>query len=775
MDINLIQCLNDIIGGVIIKKWILAVFSIIVVIILLLALILISIPESEKKKEEKERINAVIITPKEGEIFSTNDDITFSADTSQDLDNEFSYVWSSNISGGFGYRHIMNYKLVEGNHQITLKVISENGFENISVVNITVYPIPYVIIDSPTIDRDYYSTELIIFNGSNSTSKFSSKLNYTWTSDVDGVLGNSKIITTKLSLGTHTITLEVYDGLSKNQEQLIIEVIQNNPPIAAIKSPKYNEIFLLNSAIFFDGSSCFDPDHHTLFFNWTSNLDGLIGTEESFYITLSPGTHIIVMEVNDNYGCSAEISTVLTVNTPPTADAGFDLQVELGEKVIFDGSNSSDADGDELIFSWDFGDGNKSIGEKVYHTFQKEGIYNVTLTVDDGKKGIEYDYIEVKVIYIFRGPGIYGYVYNNKTLEPIKGMRIYAEKDDWYDYFYNITYSNNTGYYEFYTPEGYIWLRCYSDKYYTYYANVSVSKKGIVRKDIYLDPIPPRTAKVFGYVYDNLTKEPIYDADVELYDDKGFYNLTYTDEFGYYELKAPPGEFILYCYAWDWDIDYVSYVVEITLKDHQNLRYDIYLKRTIPDENNISYEFSSSNWDRVTQTYRTIIYSYTQYIRSDMDENDDGEVTESEVSLYELEMETWYEIFYADFTTDDSFMVDNITYKYVTNSVDIEFKGAVGPVTSENPITAILKMDLKSNHTIPISDSHNVQLIVNYDDSSNTYIYYIKFPNLFEMTNYTEEVNISISGSNLVRIDPTAGPDWWYWEEEIILEVTRKV
>lgn len=52
--------------------------------------------------------------------------------------------------------------------------------------------------------------------------------------------------------------------------------------------------------------------------------------------------------------------------------------------VIFDGSGSSDPEGDGLTFSWNFGDGNASVQPSPTHTYTQEGAYTVSLTVSDG-------------------------------------------------------------------------------------------------------------------------------------------------------------------------------------------------------------------------------------------------------------------------------------------------------------------------------------------------------------------------------------------------------
>ncbi|MEM2870249.1 MAG: PKD domain-containing protein [Thermoplasmata archaeon] len=78
---------------------------------------------------------------------------------------------------------------------------------------------------------------------------------------------------------------------------------------------------------------------------------------------------------------------VHVVNHPPTAVPGPKRTTRVYAPVMFDGSASSDPDGDELFFSWDFGDGTTATGMKVNHTYTRAGSYNVTLNVSDGGQG----------------------------------------------------------------------------------------------------------------------------------------------------------------------------------------------------------------------------------------------------------------------------------------------------------------------------------------------------------------------------------------------------
>jgi serine protease len=72
------------------------------------------------------------------------------------------------------------------------------------------------------------------------------------------------------------------------------------------------------------------------------------------------------------------------INHPPVADVGGPYSAIVGSSIAFNGSGSYDPDGDPLTYNWDFGDGSTGNGESPTHTYAEVGVYNVTLTVNDG-------------------------------------------------------------------------------------------------------------------------------------------------------------------------------------------------------------------------------------------------------------------------------------------------------------------------------------------------------------------------------------------------------
>ena len=89
-------------------------------------------------------------------------------------------------------------------------------------------------------------------------------------------------------------------------------------------------------------------------------------------------------EFNNTYeGIYLDDVQIIANNYKPIANAGGPYINESGLTITFDGSETYDADGDPLIYSWYFGDNKYGNGKIIKHTYDKPGIYNVTMSVND--------------------------------------------------------------------------------------------------------------------------------------------------------------------------------------------------------------------------------------------------------------------------------------------------------------------------------------------------------------------------------------------------------
>jgi PKD repeat protein len=108
-------------------------------------------------------------------------------------------------------------------------------------------------------------------------------------------------------------------------------------------------------------------------------------------LVLSPGSYawefipVAGQSFTDNGGGNCHGAPQLT-NQAPAGDPGGPYTGDEGAPVAFDGSNSSDPDGDlPVTYGWDFGDGSTGTGETPSHTFAQNGSYTVSLVVTDAK------------------------------------------------------------------------------------------------------------------------------------------------------------------------------------------------------------------------------------------------------------------------------------------------------------------------------------------------------------------------------------------------------
>jgi PKD repeat protein len=71
-------------------------------------------------------------------------------------------------------------------------------------------------------------------------------------------------------------------------------------------------------------------------------------------------------------------------NAPPAASAGGPYAGLRGQSIAFDGSGSSDPEGQALTYAWTFSDGGAASGANPTHAFAALGVHTATLVVSDG-------------------------------------------------------------------------------------------------------------------------------------------------------------------------------------------------------------------------------------------------------------------------------------------------------------------------------------------------------------------------------------------------------
>ncbi len=175
----------------------------------------------------------------------------------------------------------------------------------------------------------------------------------------------------------------------------------NEPPNVEAVVTTFNAT--VGQTITFDASASNDPDGTIVSYLWEFG-DGATSDQPLVdHAYASPGTYTVVVTVTDDDGASAQASGEIVVtgvaNTPPVAAIQRSpLDVAVGTIVMFDGTQSTDVDGQVVAYQWNFGDGVESPLPVTEHAYALAGTFNVSLTVtdNDGATGQRTTVVEVR-------------------------------------------------------------------------------------------------------------------------------------------------------------------------------------------------------------------------------------------------------------------------------------------------------------------------------------------------------------------------------------------
>jgi hypothetical protein len=216
-------------------------------------------------------------------------------------------------------------------------------------------------------------------------------------------------------MGDYLIQLIVTDskGRESPPDTVVISTC-NTAPVAAAGPDQ--ALLVRYTTVQLNGTQSYDDEGDSFFHEWAfvhkpdgsqAVLSDAASAAPTFVADLY-GDYVIRLTVIDIFGAVSEPDevTVSFTNVKPVANAGANQAVVVGQKVILDGSASSDANGDPLTFNWSFvskpPDSQAALAapEAVQTTFQPDlpGTYVLSLVVDDGLINSDPSNMTVEVI-----------------------------------------------------------------------------------------------------------------------------------------------------------------------------------------------------------------------------------------------------------------------------------------------------------------------------------------------------------------------------------------
>jgi len=321
---------------------------------------------------------------------TTGTAVTLDGSGSADPDGTIaSYAWNfGNGSSGSGVSPSATYAGA-GTFTVTLTVTDDAGATSAPAttsvtVSVGLQP-PVAVAGGP------YSGSVgipVAFSGTGSQDPDGSIVSWAWNFG-DGNSGSGPSPTHAYATGgTFTVTLTVTDNDNLTDTATATVNITDGsgmqPPVADAGGPYTGTT---GFAIPFDGSTSADPDGAIVSYDWTFGDGGSASGSQPMHAYAAAGTYTVTLTVTDDTGRTGSASTTARVTDPvnqaPAADAGGPYSTEPGSAVSFDGTGSSDPDGNILTWDWDFGDGSVGSGATPTHAYATAGDYTVTLVVTD--------------------------------------------------------------------------------------------------------------------------------------------------------------------------------------------------------------------------------------------------------------------------------------------------------------------------------------------------------------------------------------------------------
>ena len=290
-------------------------------------------------------------------------------------------------------------------------------------------------------NQNVRTNTVITLDGTQSSDANGDQLTYLWTltspatstaSLVDATTAAPKF-TADID-GRYIATLVVSDGiLSSAASTVQINASTTNSTPTANAGVDQN--VLIDNLVTLDGSSSQDANGDLLTYQWSlttapAGSTAVIANATTVNASFTPelvGTYVAQLVVSDGTQASTADTVTIEVtdgNSAPVANAGTDFYVKTGSVALLDGSASSDANGDGLLYTWGFVSrptgsaatlDNNSVVNPSF-TGDLQGSYVLSLVVSDTMASSVADNVLVKVadgeIRLREKEGVFGNTFN---------------------------------------------------------------------------------------------------------------------------------------------------------------------------------------------------------------------------------------------------------------------------------------------------------------------------------------------------------------------------
>jgi hypothetical protein len=308
-----------------------------------------------------------------------------------------------------------------GSYTFNLRVKDDSEFSNTDQVTVIASSTGsnQIPVADAGFDRTVNTNTLVTLDGSNSADADGNTLTYRWSMTEKPArsittLANSSTVTPTFTPdvnGHYTFSLIVNDSIENSAADTITITASNVTPQADAGGDQNANT---GAVITLNGSNSSDADGNALSYQWT--IDESPNTSQvslsnpqmanPTFIPDLDGTYQFSLVVNDGVAASSSDAVIITAsNIAPVSNAGSDATVGYNTLTTLDGTNSTDADNNVLIYQWTI----KSTPDGANITLNDDtaaqptftpivlGDYRFDLTVNDGRVDGNVDTVTITV------------------------------------------------------------------------------------------------------------------------------------------------------------------------------------------------------------------------------------------------------------------------------------------------------------------------------------------------------------------------------------------
>ena len=331
----------------------------------------------------------------EGQLLS----FTTSA-TDVGVNDTLTYVWDIGDGNTVAGANVTYTYPDDGVFTVTVTVTDDAGASDTSSSVVTVNNVAPTV-DSLVGDLAGFEGQLLSWSATGSDVGLADTITFAWDFGDGGTATGTQADHAYANEGQYVVTVTVTDDDGDSSSQtLTVQVANVAPVIDSVTAPSGDEGTPITMTVTATDAGVND----TITYTWDFG-DGVFDTGSSVTHTYTDdGTYFVTATAMDDAG-DVGIATIelVVTNVDPVITSMVALpsaNPEEGDEIDLDATATDQGADDipDLIFTWDVGDGSAPYtGDDIEHTYADDGVFTVTLTVEDQDGGVATQTLTVTV------------------------------------------------------------------------------------------------------------------------------------------------------------------------------------------------------------------------------------------------------------------------------------------------------------------------------------------------------------------------------------------